>query len=57
MTLRQSNNPPNGKLQTHQDRKRRDRCRAKWRACASISLTSKGLFTNPLLRLHGIVLN
>jgi hypothetical protein len=45
MTLRQSNNPPNGKVETHQDRKRRDRLRAKSRACSSISLTSSRLFT------------
>jgi hypothetical protein len=44
MTLRQSNNPPNIKIQTHQDRKRRDRWRAKSRACSSFSLTSRGLF-------------
>jgi hypothetical protein len=45
MILRKSNNPPNGKVQGHQDRKRRDRWRAKPRACSSFSLRSRGLFT------------
>jgi hypothetical protein len=49
ITLRQSNNPPNGKVQTHQDRKRRNRWRAKSRACSSFPLTSsRGLFTKNL---------
>jgi hypothetical protein len=42
MTLRQSSRPPNGKVQTHRDRKRRGRWRAKSRACSSFSLTSRG---------------
>jgi hypothetical protein len=46
ITLRQSNNPPNEKVQTHQDRKRRNRWRAKSRVCPSFSLTSRGLFTS-----------
>jgi hypothetical protein len=33
------------KVQTHRDRKRRDRWRAKSRACPSFSLESTGLFT------------
>jgi hypothetical protein len=45
MTLRQSNSPLNGKVQTHWDRKRWDRWRAKSWACSSFSLTSRGLFT------------
>jgi hypothetical protein len=45
MALRQSNYPPNGKVQTHRDRKRRDRWRAKSRACSSFFLTLRGLFT------------
>jgi hypothetical protein len=44
MTLRQSNNPLNGKVQTPRDRKRRDRWRAKSRACSSFALTSRELF-------------
>jgi hypothetical protein len=41
MTLRQSNNPPNGKDKIHRDRKRQDRRRA----CSSFSLISRELFT------------
>jgi hypothetical protein len=45
MSLRQSNNPPNGKVQTYLDRKRRDKWEAKPRACLLFSLTSRGLLT------------
>jgi hypothetical protein len=45
MTLRQSNNLPNFKVQTHRDQRRWDRRRVKSRACLSFSLTSRGLFT------------
>jgi hypothetical protein len=41
MILRQSNNLPNGKAQTHGDRKRLDRRRA----CSSFSFISRGMFT------------
>jgi hypothetical protein len=38
------------KVQTHRDQKRRDRLRAKSRACSSFSLTLRGLFTKNSLR-------
>jgi hypothetical protein len=48
ITLRQSSDPPNGKVHTHWGWERRDRCDTKTRACSSFSLTSRGLFT----RIH-----
>jgi hypothetical protein len=45
MTPRQSRNPPNGKIQTHCDRKRWGRWRAKSAACLSFSLSSRRLLT------------
>jgi len=47
-TLRQSNNPPNGKSPCHQGQKRPGRWKAMSRAWSSLSLTSRGLCTKNL---------
>lgn len=45
MAMRQSNNPPNGKVQSHQQQKGWGRWRAKWRASSPFYLIKKGLCT------------
>jgi hypothetical protein len=45
MTLRQSNNPPNVKVDNRRDWERRDRCGRKSTSRSSFSLPSRGLFT------------
>ena len=47
-TLRQSNNPPSGKVPRHQGQKRPDRWKAMSRAWSTQSLTSRGLCTKNL---------
>jgi hypothetical protein len=54
MTLRRSNNSPNGKVKTHWDRKGqvRQRATSRARACSSFSLTSRCLFTMHCLKFN-----